>query len=92
MARLPVQIGPGDSGGYAVAIGGTDLSRYIEAVSFSIDVNDGLTPQLSLRMTRAINVTAEADAKIAIPDELATLLIGLGWTPPAAETATTEGK
>ena len=94
MANAPVQIAPNGSGGYTLLIDGIDLSHHVKGLSFSFSINadDGLTPQLSLCMTRAINVTAEADAEIVIPDELAAVLARLGWIPPAAETATTEGK
>ena len=92
MTTVPVQIVPNGPRDYTVTFDGIDLSRHIEALSLSIDAGDGLLPRLSLRMSRAIRITAEAPAEVKIPDELTALLLKLGWTPPATEPANTEGK
>jgi hypothetical protein len=99
MPRVPIHIAPNGPTGYTVAIDGVDLSHWVEGISLTIDARNRLLPQLALSMshltlrtTRNASITAEADAEIIIPDELDAVLRKLGWTPPAANSATIEGK
>jgi len=89
---LPVKI---TSGGYrtggSLVVDGLDISHHTESLSLCLELGAGAIPRLSINIV-GVAADAEVDAEVVIPNQLAELLTKLGWTPPAAETATTEGK
>lgn len=76
-ARLKLAIGPTGLG--TVELDGEDISSNVRGVDLSCSVDEWTRATLHLS---AVDVDADVEAEVVLPEPLRRALIAQGWTPP----------
>lgn len=77
--------GTGLPGGTAVELDGMDITSAIDALSLRLSVSEHPTGVLNVLLHKVD--TEVENPRLVVPDETRDLLVRLGWTPPAEESA-----
>lgn len=71
------------TGGHGtIEIDGTDISRAVHSLTLESTADE--LPRLRLDLI-LLDVSTTAEARVLVPEEMASALVALGWTPPGEQ-------